>query len=129
MWAYNVKKRFKFFLSFTTGLALNLVDPRRVEYPHALCSYRKSESHSVMSVSLPPHGLYSPWNSPGQNTGVGSCFLQGIFPGIKPRSPTWQADSLPAQLPGKPSVFLSLPKVIKRHVFPFTGQARGLGLM
>ena len=30
---------------------------------------------------LPPHGLYSPWNSPGQNTGVGSFSLfQGIFP-------------------------------------------------
>ena len=28
-----------------------------------------------------PHGLYSPWNSPGQNTGVGSLsLLQGIFP-------------------------------------------------
>ena len=31
--------------------------------------------------SLWPHGLYSPWNSPGQNTGVGSLsLLQGIFP-------------------------------------------------
>ena len=30
---------------------------------------------------LQPHGLYSPWNSPGQNTGVGGVFLlQGIFP-------------------------------------------------
>ena len=30
---------------------------------------------------LQPHGLYSPWNSPGQNTGVGSLsLLQGIFP-------------------------------------------------
>ena len=27
-----------------------------------------SESRSVMSNSLWPHGLYSPWNSPGQNT-------------------------------------------------------------
>ena len=28
-----------------------------------------------------PHGLYSPWNSPGQTTGVGSLsLLQGIFP-------------------------------------------------
>ena len=28
-----------------------------------------------------PHGLYSPWNSPGQNAGVSSLsFLQGIFP-------------------------------------------------
>ena len=31
-----------------------------------------SESHSVVSDSLWPHGLYSPWNSPGQDTGVGS---------------------------------------------------------
>ena len=34
-----------------------------------------------MSDSLWPHGLYSPWSSPGQNTGLGSLsFLQGIFP-------------------------------------------------
>ena len=40
-----------------------------------------SESHSVVSDSLWPHGLYSPWNSPGKSTGVGSLFLpQGIFP-------------------------------------------------
>ena len=38
-------------------------------------------SHSVVSYSLQPHGLYSSWNSPGQNTGVGSLsLLQGIFP-------------------------------------------------
>ena len=41
----------------------------------------ESESHSVVSDSLRPHVLYSPWNSPGQNTGVGSLsLLQGIFP-------------------------------------------------
>ena len=40
-----------------------------------------SESCSVVSDSLQPHGLYSPWNSPGWNTGVGSLsLLQGIFP-------------------------------------------------
>ena len=40
-----------------------------------------SESRSVVSDSLRPHGLYSPWNSPGQNTGVVSLsLLQGIFP-------------------------------------------------
>ena len=46
-----------------------------------------------------------PWNSPGQDTGVGSLsFLQGIFPnpGIKPRSPKLQVDSLPAEPQGKP---------------------------
>ena len=41
----------------------------------------ESQSHSVVSNSSRLHGLYSPWNSPGQNTGVGSLsFLQGIFP-------------------------------------------------
>ena len=38
------------------------------------------ESCSVMSNSLWPDGLYSPWNSPCQNTGMGSLsHLQGIF--------------------------------------------------
>ena len=42
---------------------------------------KESESCSVVSDTLPPHGLYSPCNSPGQNTEMGSCFLlQGIFP-------------------------------------------------
>ena len=41
----------------------------------------ESESHSVLSDSWWPHGLYSPWNSPGQNTGIGNhSLLQGIFP-------------------------------------------------
>ena len=40
-----------------------------------------SESHSATSTSLWPHELYSRWNSPGQNTGMGSLsLLQGIFP-------------------------------------------------
>ena len=44
-------------------------------------SYSESESRSVMSDSLRPHGLYSPWNSPGQNTGISSLsILQGIIP-------------------------------------------------
>ena len=34
-----------------------------------------------MSNHLQPQGLYSPWDSPGQNIGVGShSLLQGIFP-------------------------------------------------
>ena len=47
----------------------------------------KSESHSVMSDSLQPPGLYSPWTSPGHSTGEGRLsFLQGIFPtqGLNP---------------------------------------------
>ena len=116
-----------------------------------------SESCSVVSDSLWPLGLHSPWNSPGQNTGVGSLsLLQGIFPtqrwnpglphcrqipyqlsqdtgvgslpfssgssqprdwtqgspgdipnpGIKPRSPTLEAGSLPAEPQGKPSILI-----------------------
>ena len=34
-----------------------------------------SESRSVMSNSLRSHRLYSPWNSPSQNTGVGRISL------------------------------------------------------
>ena len=62
------------------------------------------ERHSVMSNSLWPHGLYSQWNSPSQNTGVGRCSLTpGDLPnpGIKSRSPALQADSLPSEPPGK----------------------------
>ena len=47
---------------------------------------------------------YSPWNSPGQNTGVGGLsLLQGIFPtqGWNPGLPHC-ADSLPAEPQGKP---------------------------
>ena len=43
--------------------------------------WHRSESRLVVSNSLWPHGLYSPWNSPSQNTGVGGhSLLQGIFP-------------------------------------------------
>ena len=41
----------------------------------------ESESRSDVSDSLQPHGLHSPGNSPGLNTGVCSLsLLQGIFP-------------------------------------------------
>ena len=56
------------------GFSLECPHPTR----HAL---RCSASRSAVSDSLRPHGLYRPWDSPGQNTGVGSLsLLQGIFP-------------------------------------------------
>ena len=57
------------------------------------CSISSSECCSVVSDSLHPHGLYSPLNSPGKNTGVGChALLHGIFPtqGLKPGHPQWQ---------------------------------------
>ena len=41
----------------------------------------ESGSCSVISNSLPPHGLYSSWDSPGQNTALDRHSLfQGLFP-------------------------------------------------
>ena len=55
-----------------------------------------------MSDSLQHHGLYCPWNSPGQNIGVGIP-LSGDLPnpGTGLRSPALQVDSLPTELSGK----------------------------
>ena len=77
-------------LQETTQLGSNInIWPQKL---HSSFSYRndlytseswwnENESHSVMSDSLQPHGLYSPWDSLRQNTGVGSLsHLQGIFP-------------------------------------------------
>ena len=47
----------------------------------------------------------SPWNSPGQNTGVGGLALSpGDLPnpGIELRSPALRVDTLPAKPQGKP---------------------------
>ena len=70
-----------------------------------------SESCSVISDSLKPHGLYCPWNSPGQNTGVGNLsLLQGIFPtqGSNPHLPHCRQNSLPAEWPGKPKHLINV---------------------
>ena len=59
----------------------------RMETMYYLLYWKWSEGCLVMSNSLWPHGLYSPWNSPGQNAGAGSLsLLQGIFPtqGLNP---------------------------------------------
>ena len=52
------------------------------------------------------HSMDCPWNSPGQNTVVGSlCLLQGIFP-TQELNPglALQADSLPAEPQGSPII-------------------------
>ena len=59
-----------------------LLHYRWILYPWATGEAQsESESCSVLSDSLRHRGLYSPWNSPGQHTGMGSLFfLQWIFP-------------------------------------------------
>ena len=65
---------------------------------------KKEESCSVISNSLWPHGLCSPWNSPGQNTRVGSLsLLQGSY---QPRDQTQVSHIagrfITTEPPGKP---------------------------
>ena len=70
----------------------------------------ESESRSVLSDSLQPHGLQParllcPWKSPGKKTGEGSLsLLQGIFPtqGSNPGLLHCRRILLLSEPPGKP---------------------------
>ena len=60
-----------------------------------------------MSDSLRPLGLYSPWNSPGQKTGVSSLSLpQGLFPtqGSNPDLPHCRRILYQLTLKGSPRI-------------------------
>ena len=67
-------------------------------------------SDSVQPSGLQPVRVLGPWDSPGKNTGVGSHSLPGdpSNPGIEPRSPALQADSLLSEPPRKPEAYKSL---------------------
>ena len=77
------------------------------------------ETRSIVSNSLWPQGLYSPWNSLGQNTGAGSySLLQGI-------SPTQGSN------PGLPHCRQTLytswakwsPRILEWVVYPFSSRS------
>ena len=79
----------------------------------------KNPSDSVTSDSLRPHGLYSPWNSPGQNTGVSSLSPhQGIFPtqGSNPGLP--HCRRILYQLSHKGS-----PRILEWVAYPFSSES------
>ena len=70
-----------------------------------------------MSDFLQPHGLYSPWNSLGQDSGMGSLsLLQGIFPtqGSNPGLP--HCRQILYQLNHKGS-----PRILEWVAFPLPG--------
>ena len=76
----------------------------------------KVKSHSVVSNSLLPHGLYSPWNSPGQNIGVGSLsFLQWIFPTQGSNQGLLHCRQILYQLSHKGS-----PRILEWVAYPFS---------
>ena len=86
---------------------------------HIISSMKWSESHLVVSNSLGPHGLYSPWNSLGQNIGVGSLSLfQGIFP-IQGSNPgLLQCRQILYQLSHKRS-----PRILEWVAYPFSSRS------
>ena len=74
---------------------------------------------SVTSNSLWPHGLYSPWNSPDQNTGVGSLsLLQGIFPTQGSNPGLWHCRHILYQLSHKGS-----PRILEWVAYPFFSES------
>ena len=81
-WKITHAKETKQCLAFTghTTNANGLPFSLRQTEKHAI-KVKMKVNMSVVSDSLGHHGLYSPWNSLGRNTGLGSLFLlQGIFP-------------------------------------------------
>ena len=87
-----------------------------------LLCYPESESHSVVSDSLRPHGLHSIWNSLGQNTGVGSrSLLQGMFPtqGLNPGLPRCRQILYQLSHQGNPCIILATQKKKKTFWFIF----------
>ena len=97
-------------------------------------SSSQSESHSVLSDSLWPQGLCSPWDFPDQNPGAGSLsFLQGLFPtqGLNPGLSHCRRILYQVSHKGSPTNFVGevnqifkvrtvpqLPKVLWRMGFP-----------
>ena len=82
----------------------------------AVCCGPESESCSVVSDPLRPHGLYSPWNSPGQNTGVGChALLHGIFPTQGSNPGLLHCRQILYQLSHKGS-----PRMLERVAYPFS---------
>ena len=84
-------------------------------------SFNQSEcgSRSVVSDSLRPHGLYSSWNSPGQNTGVGSLsLLQGLLPTQGSNPGLLHCRPILYQLSHKGS-----PRILEWVAYPFSSRS------
>ena len=78
--------------------------------------HSESESHSVMSDSLWPYGLYSLWNSLGQNALVVSrSLVHGIIPSQGPNSGLPHCRQILYQLSHKGS-----PRILEWEAYPFS---------
>ena len=106
----------------SSGLSLRITHSRSIPWhcvgdSQSTMYLNESESHQVVSDSLWPHGLYSPWNSSGQNTAVGSLsLLQGIFPTQGSNPGLLHCRQILYQLSHKGS-----PRILERVAYPFSG--------
>ena len=105
-----------FFSSEHRSVIRKLVPDLPFFFSYYIYLVKWNESHSAMSTSLQPHGLYSPWNSTGQKIGVRSrSFLQGTLPtqGSNPGRPhcRWT----PYQLSHYGS-----PRILEGLAYPFS---------
>ena len=105
IWHYLIFLCYLHFLSSTNSLLETswnthfLLNKQSPFHLHSVgyCYMEWSETESCSVIVLPfvtherwPTRLFCPWNSPGQNTGVGSLsLLQGVFPtqGLNPGLP------------------------------------------
>ena len=92
-WQCNWKKKWMFAFDFVLLLLRRKFHIVMLWSISLLINHGAGEKKvkvAQLCPTLRPHGLYSPWNSPGQNTGLGSLsLLQGIFPtqGLNPGLP------------------------------------------
>ena len=101
-----------------------------------MCTFCRSSSSSssLVAKSCPTLAtpwtarLLCPWNSPGQNTGVGSCSFHRASsqPGIEPRSHALQVDLLLSEPPGKPRKTGVGSLSLLQGIFPTQGLNWGL---
>ena len=98
------------------SLALSCIG-RQILYQEATWeTLVKLKVTQICLILCDPLGLYSPWNSPGQNTGGGShSLLQGIFPtqGSSPGLPhcRWLLNQLSHQ---------GSPRILEWAAYPFS---------
>ena len=107
-------------------LAYNIILVSGVQ--HNLWEWSESENCSVVSDSLWPHGLYSPWNSLGQNTGLGSLsFLHRIFPtqGSNPGFPHCRQILYQLNFKGSPSILECVTYPFSKWIFQTQESNRG----
>ena len=87
-----------------------------------ICYYYEkfeSESRSVVWATSWSHGLYSRWNSPGQNIVVGSLsLLQGIFPTQGSNPALLHCRWILYQLSHQSS-----PRILERVAYPFASES------